>query len=67
MLKALLMSVLAATLIIPINISRDRNAKRGVKRTVYAMVAFIIVWGACVSRYYYQLLPPEPPEEPGQY
>lgn len=58
MQKLMLMSILIATVIIPILVSRDARAKRGLRRTVVLIFAFVVLWGYACSHYYYSLAPP---------
>lgn len=52
MRKLVLMSVLIATLVVPVLLSKDTKPKRGAKRTVIIMGVFVMVW-AYVIRYHY--------------
>jgi hypothetical protein len=54
MQRALLMSILIATLVIPILNARQRNLSQGVKRTVLQMCLFITVWTlSCIYVYWH--------------
>jgi len=54
MQRTLLMSILIATLVIPIVNSRQRNLSRGLKRTIAQMCIFIALWTlSCMYLYWY--------------
>jgi hypothetical protein len=55
MQKALLMSILFMTVIVPTMISRDPKPARGMKRTVIVMCALIVIWGYSCRTFYYRL------------
>ena len=55
MQKALLMSILFVTVIVPTMMSRDPKPSRGMKRTVIVMCALIVVWGYSCRTFYYRL------------
>jgi hypothetical protein len=55
MQKALLMSILVVTVLAPILVSRDTKPKRGMRRLVLLLCAFIALWGYVCRHYYYQL------------
>jgi len=55
MQRALLMSVLILTVIVPTILSRDTKPERGLKRTMTIMVMIIVVWGYCCRTFYYRL------------
>lgn len=57
MQKWYLMSILLATLIIPIRNARNPDASAAVRKTVVQMAVFVLSWGlGCV--YVYWRLPP---------
>lgn len=54
MQRALLMSILLATLIIPIWNSRQRNLAQGLRRTVVQMSLFVAAWTlSCIYVYWH--------------
>ncbi len=63
MQKLLLMSILFATVIIPIILSRDKNPRRGMRRTVIFAFAFVVLWAWCIRRFFWRLTPPRPPDD----
>jgi hypothetical protein len=53
MAKMLLMSVLFATLIIPMSIAREGPPTRGLKRSNMGFSGFVFAWGfACIYIYF---------------
>jgi len=71
--KLLLMSILIVTLAFPIYFSRAKNAKAGLRKTIYAFAFFMIFW-TYFSAFMYADLAPKPqingkeipPDKPGQ-
>jgi hypothetical protein len=55
MQRALLMSVLFLSVIVPTILSKDTKPQRGMKRTIITMVVFIVIWGYCCRTFYYRL------------
>jgi len=54
MQRALLISILIATLVIPILNARQRNLSRGLRRTIVQMCIFIALWTlSCMYVYWY--------------
>lgn len=54
--KLLLLSVLGATILLPVVMATDPSPKRGLRRTVVGMALYIIVWGLACSFIYPRLL-----------
>jgi len=49
MAKFLLLSILIATILIPMRAARSRNARKGLRHAVVGMSVFIFLWvGFCV-------------------
>jgi len=55
MQRALLMSILVLSVIIPTILSKDTKPQRGMKRTMIVMVMLIVVWGYSCRTFYYRL------------
>jgi hypothetical protein len=55
MQRALLMSILFLTVIVPTMLSNDPKPGRGLKRMVIVMCALIVVWGYSCRTFYYRL------------
>lgn len=53
--KALLMSILFATLAIPARAARDPSPVRAVRRTALQFAAFVVVWAYAVINIFPQL------------
>lgn len=60
MRKALLMSILFMTFLIPIWLAREKNVRRGAQRTVIYTVIFIALWTYYQARVFWSL--PAPPK-----
>ena len=54
--KLLLISILAATLYIPLRFSHDRKPKRGMKNTIIYMIVFMTCWVLLCAFAYVRLL-----------
>ena len=54
MRSALLLSVLIATITIPLLSSRTPKSKRGLRWTILGMAIFIVIWGYTVKNYYWR-------------
>lgn len=52
MRKLLSMSLITLPILIPIWASRDRNARRGLRRTVWTVFAFLVAWALAGSKIY---------------
>lgn len=52
MRKFLSISVIALPVVIPIWASKDRTARRGLRRTVWGVLAFFVAWAVIGSRLY---------------
>jgi len=50
--KFILISLLVATIAIPVSAARDRNAVRGMKRVVYYTAVFNVVYAAALLGLY---------------
>jgi hypothetical protein len=49
MAKYLLVSLLAATIAIPILFARERKPRRGLRKVIWVMTGFVLAWvGFCV-------------------
>jgi hypothetical protein len=57
MQKAFLMSVLIATLLIPLRHANNPDAQRALRKTVIQSVGFIALWGLGCA-YFYWYIPP---------
>ncbi len=55
MAKVLLMSILVATVALPIRLARAQNARRGYRRTLLWSTALTLLWGILVASYYLTL------------
>ena len=52
MTKALVVSLLMMTMVVPIHLARDRRPMRGLRRAASWMAVFIVAWGlACAFLY----------------
>ncbi|HVU05898.1 MAG TPA: hypothetical protein VHE30_29315 [Polyangiaceae bacterium] len=57
MRKLLVFSVIILPVLIPILLSSDRNARRGLRRTVWLVLGFLVVWAFVGSRIYLSIPP----------
>jgi hypothetical protein len=55
MAKALVLSLLFLTMVVPIHLARDRRPRRGLRRMVFAMAYFILAWGLACAYIYTRL------------
>ncbi len=53
MRKLMLMSILFATVIIPMLAARNPNARRGVRNTIVLMSVFIALWAMALSHFFF--------------
>jgi amino acid permease len=46
MAKYLLLSILIATIAVPVGFARTRSARKGMRRVVWTMILYIFIWVA---------------------
>lgn len=57
--KAILMSVIVATIVVPTLAARDRNGRRGLKRMLVFLIAFNLLYVLLVALVYTTYFEPE--------
>jgi len=52
MAKGILLSILIMSVVLPINASNDKNAARGLKKTVTRFIIFEVIWVMMLVKLY---------------